>query len=82
MPATLALIAKCYKLTGLAKVEGICEYLEEIIDGSADEKLIVFTHHLEVMDKLEELFRQHKWDFIRIDGAVSTTERHERVSNF
>jgi SWI/SNF-related matrix-associated actin-dependent regulator 1 of chromatin subfamily A len=82
LPATISLIQKCYKLTGLAKIDGICEYLEEIIDDSADEKIIIFAHHLEVLDKLEHLVEQHKWQYMRIDGSVSINERHQRVQNF
>ena len=31
VPSTMEIIKNCYKLTGLAKLNGICEYLDDIL---------------------------------------------------
>jgi hypothetical protein len=35
-PTTLQLIQKCYSLTGEAKLNGICEFLDDIIGMKCD----------------------------------------------
>ena len=40
-------------LTGRAKIMSVCEYVSELAD--ADCKMIVFAHHIEVLDSLEQV---------------------------
>lgn len=44
-------MTKAYKLTGQAKIKGICDYASYLIQN--DCKFIVFAHHLEVLDAVE-----------------------------
>ena len=49
---------------------------------SNDVKLIVFGHHMNMLDGLQACFEQKKIKFMRIDGSVSKERRHENVTNF
>jgi hypothetical protein len=35
---------EAYTLTGQAKIEGVCEFLENLIDNGA--KFLVYAHHI------------------------------------
>ena len=41
-----------YRLTGEAKVKGVCEFMESLFENGA--KFLVFAHHLSVMDELQK----------------------------
>jgi SWI/SNF-related matrix-associated actin-dependent regulator 1 of chromatin subfamily A len=68
---------QAYRLTGESKVDGVCEFIETLVDAGA--KFLVFSHHQVVMDKMEAFLRKSKTGFVRIDGKVKTEERHNRV---
>ena len=55
-------------MTGLAKVDGICDYLSDLLEN--DIKIIVFAHHYAVLDRLEEHLVKEKITYIRIDGKI------------
>ena len=40
-------------MTGLAKVKGVTEWLDNILDNK-DCKFILYAHHLDVMNELEK----------------------------
>ena len=69
-----------YRLSGEAKVKGVCEFIETLSENGA--KFLVFAHHKSVMDGLQDFCKQKKIGHIRIDGKVSTEVRHERVKAF
>jgi len=37
-----------YRLTGLAKIEGICDFVETLNDNGV--KFLLFAHHTQVID--------------------------------
>ena len=41
-----------YRLTGEAKVKGVCEFMETLAENGA--KFLVFAHHQSVMDELND----------------------------
>jgi SWI/SNF-related matrix-associated actin-dependent regulator 1 of chromatin subfamily A len=45
-------------------------------------KLIVFAHHMIMLDGLEDAISQKGYKYMRIDGTVGSEERHNRVNNF
>lgn len=47
-----------------------------------NQKIIIFAHHREVMDRLEACLREEDVDFIRMDGAVNTGARNSLVLDF
>ena len=59
-------IINAYALTGTAKVKGTVEFLETLIENKM--KFIVFAHHYEVMDAIEDAIVKKKISYIRIDG--------------
>lgn len=69
-----------YRLTGEAKVSGICEFMDNLLDNEC--KFLIFAHHKSVMDGIETFAKQKKVEYIRIDGSVSIDKRHERVQAF
>ena len=76
----LGCFTKAYMLTGKAKIPGIKEYVTYLIDNSC--KFLIFAHHTDVLDAIEEVVQKAKIDYMRIDGKVSNEKRHERVSHF
>jgi hypothetical protein len=40
-----------YRLTGLSKIDGVCEFVETLVDNGA--KFLVFAHHLCMIEALE-----------------------------
>ena len=53
-------------MTGNAKVKGTVEFLENLVENKV--KFIVFCHHYEVMDSIEDAIVKKKIHYIRIDG--------------
>ena len=53
-------------MTGSAKVKGTVEFLENLVENKV--KFIVFCHHYEVMDQIEDAIVKKKIAYIRIDG--------------
>ncbi len=73
-------VLQCYLYTGLAKIPGIKEYLSDLAQN--DIKFLVFAHHTEVLDAIEEQVKKLDLRYIRIDGKVDMNKRHERVKSF
>ncbi len=40
-----------YRLTGLSKIEGVCDFVETLVDNGA--KFLVFAHHVCMIEALE-----------------------------
>ncbi len=65
----MSAIPKCFQLTGLAKLNGVKEYVTAVMEN--DVKTIIFAHHKAVLDQLEEFVEKKlKVRYIRIDGSV------------
>jgi len=73
-------VLQCYLYTGLAKIPGIKEYLNDLAQN--DIKLLIFAHHTEVLDAIEEQVNKMHLKYIRIDGKVDHNKRYERVKSF
>ena len=69
-----------YTLTSKAKVEGVCEYISDILE--AKEKFIVFAYHYEMLNSIESLMKEKNIEYIRIDGNTKQDRRYEFVRNF
>ena len=66
-----------YRLSGEAKLAGINDFMETLIDNNC--KFIMFAHHTTVMDSIEEYVKKSKVGYIRIDVSVNADARYERV---
>ena len=73
-------LLNAYSLTGLAKVRGVIEFLENLVENKV--KFIIFAHHYDVMDAIEDFVVKKKIGYIRIDGQVESTKRYEAVRRF
>jgi len=59
-------LLSAYQMTGSAKVKGTVEFVENLVENKV--KFIVFCHHYEVMDQIEDAIVKKKIPYIRIDG--------------
>lgn len=73
-------IILAYKLTGISKSKGICDFLDVLIDNET--KFILFAHHLELLSDIESFVVRRRRDYIRIDGSVPPGKRHQLVSKY
>jgi SWI/SNF-related matrix-associated actin-dependent regulator 1 of chromatin subfamily A len=73
-------MSRAYKLTGQAKVKGVCEYVAYLLQS--DCKFIIFAHHLEILDSIEQQVIKDKALYIRIDGSTSQERRHKGIQAF
>lgn len=73
-------MTKAYKLTAQAKIKGVCEYVSYLIQS--DCKFLIFAHHLDMLDAIEQQVVKEKAKFIRIDGSTPQERRHKGVQAF
>lgn len=64
---------------GIIKTPAIAAFAEDMLAGSKN-KLIIFAHHLEVIEKL--MTRLATWNPVKIDGGTSPEDRMNAVVNF
>lgn len=76
----LQIIQMCYSLTGQAKLKGLRQYIKDVIESEV--KFLIFAHHFDVLDGIEEEVKAQKVEYIRIDGTVSAKARQDRVDEF
>ncbi|ELU01833.1 hypothetical protein CAPTEDRAFT_109109 [Capitella teleta] len=65
--------------TASVKSKAVTEYIMDLLE--ADRKLLVFAHHREVLDALENAVSK-KHEYIRIDGRTSSEARDGLANNF
>ena len=71
---------KAYSLTGEAKLPGIRDYVNYLVDNSC--KFLIFAHHSDILDSIEDVIISDKIGYIRIDGKVPVEKRQELVNKF
>lgn len=82
-----------YQELGIAKLSGFREWLSNhsIVTESEDEgnlelggvqKMIIFAHHLKVLDGVQEFACEKGIEFVRIDGSTLPRDRQEAVLAF
>jgi len=82
-------IMELFHETGKAKLPAVCEYLKTTWESFPHgEKLLVWAHHIDVLNGLENFFRDQKGlklsksEYVRIDGSVNMEEKQRRVNAF
>lgn len=75
---TLARIAKARTEVAVAKLPDVLDRIKDILSGGA--KLVVFAHHLEVIDGVCEALPTGSW--VKLDGRDSATKRDQSVRRF
>lgn len=73
-------MSRAYSLTSKAKMKGVCDYVSYLIQS--DCKFIIFAHHLEMLDMIEEQTVREKVKYIRIDGSTTQDQRYNGVQAF
>jgi hypothetical protein len=66
--------------SGVAKASPAAAYVCDLLEGGA--KLLVFAHHMAVLDAVEEAVRAARFGYIRMDGSTPSRERHAAVARF
>lgn len=72
-------IAVVRRMMGIAIAPLAADYIEMLLDGG-EEKIVVFGHHIEVLNILEAALG--KYGLLRIDGSVSQSQKQKRVEAF
>ena len=78
------LLMSAYQASGIAKASAVADYVVDWLSGSNGEKVLVFAHHKEVLDTIEDAVAK-KFKGIghtRIDGSVSSANRMISVQKF
>eukprot|EP00347_Sterkiella_histriomuscorum_P021164 403335006 len=73
-------LVNAYGLTGTAKIKGIQEFIETLLENRC--KFLIFAHHYDVLDAIEDTVIKKKVSHIRIDGKIDVTKRYEAVRKF
>ena len=73
-------LTNAYCLTGNAKIKGILEFTETLIENKC--KYMIFAHHFEVLDAIEDQVVRKKVSYVRIDGKIEINKRYEAVRKF
>lgn len=73
-------MSKGYMLTSKAKMRGVAEYVSYLIQSEC--KFIIFGHHVEMLDAIQEQVIKESVKFIRIDGMTTPDSRHKGVLAF
>lgn len=73
-------ISEQFRLTGLAKLEVVKEYLEYLVEANC--RFLLFAHHIAVMDGLQGTLEKLNCNFIRVDGSTPPTDRELHLQRF
>jgi SWI/SNF-related matrix-associated actin-dependent regulator 1 of chromatin subfamily A len=76
-------VATLRRLTGLAKVAPVVEWVREWLE-STDRKIVLFAQHREVIHGLCFAFDDlgEEFDYEFIDGSIDATERQRKIDRF
>ena len=75
-----SMLSKIRMQTAIAKVPGVVDQVKMVNDDG--KKIILFAHHLNVLDALQEELEKAKLSFVRVDGGTSLKARQEAVERF
>ncbi|GAQ80645.1 hypothetical protein KFL_000580395 [Klebsormidium nitens] len=79
-----------YQQIGLAKLRGVREWLGNNVgltpqkeEGAEDvPKMIIFAHHIELLDRIERYVHDCGVDYVRFDGSTLGRDRQAAVQDF
>lgn len=77
--AILGHIAVVRRMMGIALAPQVADYVEMLLDGG-DEKLVLFAHHIAVLDIFEQRLRKH--GVLRIDGRTPPSHKERLIRQF
>ena len=70
-----------YTETGQAKIDPVVEYVQELLE-TTDKKMLIFGHHLSMLDGLSAFLTKANVKFIRIDGSNTLNQRQDACDSF
>lgn len=73
-------MSQAYMLTAKAKIKGVTDYITYLIENEC--KFIIFAHHLDMLDAIQDQAVKLKVGYIRIDGSTSIEKRAKAVYEF
>lgn len=77
-PTELPLLTELRRVSGEAKYDAVVEYVSSLVEN--DEKVIVFCHHVDLIERYEMAFK--KFGAVKISGSVNNVKRDEAVQKF
>uniref|UniRef100_A0A8C6K7G3 Zinc finger RANBP2-type containing 3 n=1 Tax=Nothobranchius furzeri TaxID=105023 RepID=A0A8C6K7G3_NOTFU len=77
----MGLVTQMYKQTAVAKAGAVKDYIKMMLEAE-QLKLLVFAHHLTMLQACTEAVIEAKVGYIRIDGSVPSSERIQLVHKF
>ena len=76
----LGALARLRRAVGVAKVAAACEWIDGALEQG--EKPLVFAHHKDVLDGIENHLREGGISYVRLDGSTPTQQRQDLVDRF
>ena len=76
----LGALARLRRAVGVAKVAAACEWIDGAL--AQGEKPLVFAHHKDVLDGIENHLREADVSFVRLDGSTPSQQRQDLVDRF
>ncbi|KYQ90093.1 SNF2-related domain-containing protein [Tieghemostelium lacteum] len=73
-------IMSMYQETGRQKLKASCKYILQQIQDQ--KKFLVFAHHSDILNGLEDFIKTHGTQYIRIDGSTPASQRQDLVNIF
>lgn len=77
-PTHIAELTELRKVTGMAKISGVIDYVTDLIEN--DEKVVLFCHHVDVIKAYQTALRAY--NPVVVHGSVSITDRDNAVQRF
>lgn len=72
---------RAYKMTGMAKVGNICDWVSQKLDDS-NAKFIIFGHHKDFLGAIADTLDGKKIKYMKIDGSTSKEKRFLNTEAF
>jgi SWI/SNF-related matrix-associated actin-dependent regulator 1 of chromatin subfamily A len=76
-----AMALEAYRVSGMVKLPFITEWMEDKLNYEID-KLIIFGHHGEFLDGIQQKLEEMNIGFMRIDGSTPKEERFNNTEKF
>ncbi len=76
----LGALARLRRAVGVAKIEAAREWIDDAL--AQGEKPLVFAHHADVLDGLQEHLRDADVGYVRLDGSTPSQQRQDLVDKF
>jgi SWI/SNF-related matrix-associated actin-dependent regulator 1 of chromatin subfamily A len=70
-----------WKRTGEVKLPAMLEYVQDLLDGRP-QKILLFAHHMAILDAFQEHLARLKVCSVRIDGQTPPKDRQDLCSQF